>query len=165
MARYKSAYEELNLYVHGKTTREAMKQNKDQWHSGKRAALREEVKERFDEEDRLYMNAAYRLASEAQEFLCYDVQGMTMKYKDCVEQDNWKHCIAAEVSNGNIDKWFKAHVLDGIVAAAEHDDMTSKDYNGTFESCVVRIGPAEDLNTIEDVEGRPRGFGTVRRGA
>ena len=67
MARFKSDYEKLNLYVHGKTTREAVKQNRDQWHSGRRAALREGVRERFDEEDQLYMNATYRLACDAQD--------------------------------------------------------------------------------------------------
>ena len=70
MARYKADYEKLNLYVHGKNTRQAMKMNKDQWHSGRRAALREEVKERLNPDDRRYLCATHRLACSAQEFLC-----------------------------------------------------------------------------------------------
>ena len=142
----------MNLYVHGVDTARAMKKNIARWCAGEKAELRERIKasppEGFDEAEEKYMTATYKLAYEVQNHLCYDVRGMTMKHRDCVEHDNWKYCIGDEVVKGNIDKWFTPHTLDGICAAAEHDDMLSKDYRvGTFSKPkMIKVGPAADMN-------------------
>ena len=75
---------------------------------------------------RKYLEASYRLADDAVDWMCYHPEGFPGTFPRCVEDGTWSRAIALEDNPDNFDKLFDSFVLDGIVAVRENLAMTGK---------------------------------------
>ena len=110
----------------------------------------------MDLDGRKYLEASYRLADDAVDWICYHPEGLSGRYPGCIDEDTWTRAIAMEDHPDYFDRLFDSFVLDGIVAVRENLAMTSSYWlsgrQDKVTTGIVKIGPGLELGTNDYVE-------------